>query len=46
MVPMNLFSGQQWRNRHRKQTYGHRGRGGERRGDVWRKQHGNLQHHM
>ena len=20
---MNLFSGQQWRNRHREQTYGH-----------------------
>jgi len=25
MVLMNLFSGQQWRNRHRKQTYGHGG---------------------
>ena len=23
MVPMNLFAGQQWRNRHKKQTYGH-----------------------
>jgi len=23
MVLMNLFSGQQWRNRHREQTYGH-----------------------
>ena len=22
MVPMNLFAGQQWRNRHREQTYG------------------------
>ena len=22
MAPMNLFSGQQWRNRHREQTYG------------------------
>ena len=26
MVPNNLFSGQQWRNRHREQTYGHWGR--------------------
>ena len=26
---MNLFSGQQWRNRHREQTYGHGERGGE-----------------
>ena len=29
MVPKNLFAGQQWRNRHRKQTYGHGERGGE-----------------
>ena len=29
MIPMNLFSGQQWRNRHRGQTYGHGERGGE-----------------
>ena len=29
MVLKNLFSGQQWRNRHRKQTYGHGERGGE-----------------
>ena len=28
MVTMNLFAGQQWRNRHREQTYGH---GGEER---------------
>ena len=28
---MNLFSGQQWRNRHREQTYGHEGRGRGRR---------------
>ena len=27
---MNLFSGQQWRNRHREQTYGHEGRRGGR----------------
>ena len=26
---MNLFSDQQWRNRHREQTYGHGERGGE-----------------
>ena len=29
MVLKNLFTGQQWRNRHRKQTYGHGDRGGE-----------------
>ena len=29
MVPKNLFAGQLWRNRHRKQTYGHGERGGE-----------------
>jgi len=29
MVLKNLFAGQQWRNRHRKQTYGH----GEREGE-------------
>ena len=29
MVLMNLFAGQQWRNRHREQTYGH----GERKGE-------------
>ena len=26
---MNLFTGQQWRNRYREQTYGHGERGGE-----------------
>ena len=30
MVLMNLFAWQQWRNRHREQTYGHSGRGGGR----------------
>ena len=30
MVLKNLFTGQQWRNRHREQTYGHEERGGER----------------
>ena len=29
MVPKTLFAGQQWKNRHRKQTYGH----GQRRGE-------------
>ena len=27
MVPKTLFAGQQWKNRHRKQTYGHGKRG-------------------
>ena len=29
MVLKNLFTGQQWRNRHREQTYEHGERGGE-----------------
>ena len=29
MVLKNLFTGQQWRNRHRELTYGHREMGGE-----------------
>ena len=29
MVLKNLFTGEQWRNRHREQTYGHGERGGE-----------------
>ena len=29
MVLKNLFTGQQWRNRHREQTYGPGERGGE-----------------
>ena len=29
IVLMNLFARQQWRNRRREQTYGHRERGGE-----------------
>ena len=29
MVQKNLFTGQQWRNWHREQTYGHGERGGE-----------------
>ena len=30
MLLKNLFTGQQWRNRHREQTYGHGEREGER----------------
>ena len=33
MVPKNLFAGQQWRNRQREQTYGHR-RGEEGEGEM------------
>ena len=33
MVLKNLFAGQQWRNRHRAQTYGHGERGGE--GEIY-----------
>ena len=33
MVLKNLFTGQQWRNRHREQTYGHGERGGE--GEIY-----------
>ena len=29
MVLKNLFIGQQWRNRHREETYGHGERGGQ-----------------
>ena len=35
MVLKNLFTGQQWRNRHREQTYGHEER--EREGEVYGK---------
>ena len=35
MVLKNLFTGQQWRNRHREQTYGHAERGGE--GELYEK---------
>ena len=30
----NLFKGQQWRNRHREQTYGHGERGGEGKSNM------------
>ena len=29
MILKTLFAGEQWRNRHREQTYGHEERGGE-----------------
>ena len=35
MILKNLFPGQQWRNRHREQTYGHGEGGGE--GEMYRK---------
>ena len=35
MVLNNLLTGQQWRNRHKEQTYGHGERGGE--GEMYRK---------
>ena len=35
MVLKNLFPGQQWKNRHREQTYGHGERG--RKGEMYRK---------
>ena len=34
MVLMNSFAGQQWRNRHREQTYGLGGGGEEREGEM------------
>ena len=41
MVWMNLFIGQQGRNRHREQTYGH-GWGKERVGGMNKRYHGNT----
>ena len=35
MALKNLLTGQQWRNRHREQTYGHGERGGE--GEMYEK---------
>ena len=35
MILKDLFTGQQWRNRHREYTYGHKERGGE--GEMYRK---------
>ena len=39
MVLKNLFTGQQWVNRHKEQTYGHGERGGE--GEMYQK--GNME---
>ena len=36
MVLMKLFAGQQWKYRHREQTYGHVSRGKERMGCMER----------
>ena len=44
MVLKNLFAGQQWRNRHRECTYGHRERGGE--GEMNGDSNLKLTHHM
>ena len=46
MVLMKLFAGQQWRHRHREQTYGQEGRGGRSGCNVWREEHGNLHYNM
>ena len=43
MVLMNLFSGQQWRCRHRKQTCGHEGVvGGRMERVAWKHIHGHM----
>ena len=36
MILINLIAGQQWKNIHTEQTYGHAG------WDEWREQHGNI----
>ena len=41
-VLKNLFTGQQWRNRHREQTYGHGVSGGE--GEMYGKS--NMETHI
>ena len=40
----NLFTEQQWRNRHREQTYGHGERGGW--GEIMERVTWNLHYHM
>ena len=42
MVLKNLFTGQQWRNRHREQTYGRWERGGK--GEIYEKS--NMETHI
>jgi len=44
MVPMNLFAGQQWRNRHREQTYGQGAGGGE--GEMYGERNLKTYYHM
>ena len=44
MVPENVSAGQQWRNRHREQTYGHGERGGE--GKMYGKSNMNFHYHV
>ena len=46
MVLIKLFAGQQWKHRHREQTYGHGGGGGRRGWDIRREYHGNIYYHM
>ena len=43
-VPKNLLTGQQGRNRHREQTYGHGERGGE--GEMHGKSNMKTYYHM
>ena len=42
MVLMNLFAGQQWRCKHRGQSYGHGEQGGRRGWDRGREYHGSI----
>ena len=35
MVLKTLFTGQQWKNRHREQTYGHKAWGEEGEGEMY-----------
>ena len=44
MVLKNLFTGQQWRNRHRKQAYVHGERGGEGEKYGKRARHSEVEH--
>jgi len=46
IVLLNLFSGQQWRHRHREQTYGHGGLRGERAGQMERVAWMHIHYHM
>ena len=46
MVLMNLFAGQQWRCRHKEQTYGHGGDREERVGQMERVAWKHIHYHM